>query len=218
VIHARIQHRTCRDVGVWLCYTQLQVVANHSHIDWLTQSVSRLNHLRTTRFAPHQISRSSVRHPQMAESMTTTLIAQREQCLTWRKCVIGRWVFALHRNWARLSTRRPLTQCTKHNNSLKTTEQHLLSSIHRVVQQILNMSHPAHPATVHFPITTTLLTAGLDAVYFASTFGPTASIVASTCTSISHFSAYLTDRFQSKPSASHSTQPVSPCYPTTPPS
>ncbi|EAT86338.1 hypothetical protein HBI56_100270 [Parastagonospora nodorum] len=42
------------------------------------------------------------------------------------------------------------------------------------------MSHPAHPATVHFPITTTVFTGGLDAVYFASKFAPTASIVAST--------------------------------------
>ncbi|KAF1831963.1 hypothetical protein BDW02DRAFT_571537 [Decorospora gaudefroyi] len=41
------------------------------------------------------------------------------------------------------------------------------------------MSHPTHPATVHFPITTTLLTAGLDAVYFLSTWGPTSTIVAS---------------------------------------
>ncbi|KAL5118910.1 hypothetical protein ACEQ8H_003233 [Pleosporales sp. CAS-2024a] len=41
------------------------------------------------------------------------------------------------------------------------------------------MSHPAHPATVHFPITTTVLTGGLDAVYFASSFAPTASVVAS---------------------------------------
>jgi uncharacterized membrane protein len=43
------------------------------------------------------------------------------------------------------------------------------------------MSHPAHPATVHFPITTTLLTGGLDAVYFLSTYAPTATAVASTC-------------------------------------
>jgi uncharacterized membrane protein len=44
------------------------------------------------------------------------------------------------------------------------------------------MSHPAHPATVHFPITTTLFTAGLDAAYFASTFAPTAGLVASAST------------------------------------
>jgi uncharacterized membrane protein len=43
------------------------------------------------------------------------------------------------------------------------------------------MSTPAHPAVVHFPITTTVLTGGLDAVYFLSTYGPTASTVASTC-------------------------------------
>ncbi|CAO2655560.1 Nn.00g043630.m01.CDS01 [Neocucurbitaria sp. VM-36] len=41
------------------------------------------------------------------------------------------------------------------------------------------MSHPTHPATVHFPITTTLLTGGLDAVYFLSTYAPTSSVVAS---------------------------------------
>lgn len=41
------------------------------------------------------------------------------------------------------------------------------------------MSHPKHPATVHLPITTTLLTGGLDAVYFLSTYGPTAALVAS---------------------------------------
>ncbi|KAH7093318.1 hypothetical protein FB567DRAFT_172403 [Paraphoma chrysanthemicola] len=41
------------------------------------------------------------------------------------------------------------------------------------------MSHPAHPATVHFPITTTFLTGALDAVYFASTYAPTATAVAS---------------------------------------
>ncbi|KAH7396836.1 hypothetical protein DE146DRAFT_52346 [Phaeosphaeria sp. MPI-PUGE-AT-0046c] len=41
------------------------------------------------------------------------------------------------------------------------------------------MSHPAHPATVHIPITTTLLTGGLDAVYFLSTYAPTAALVAS---------------------------------------
>ncbi|KAF2036446.1 hypothetical protein EK21DRAFT_83417 [Setomelanomma holmii] len=41
------------------------------------------------------------------------------------------------------------------------------------------MSHPAHPATVHFPITTTVLTGALDAVYFASTYAPSATAVAS---------------------------------------
>jgi uncharacterized membrane protein len=44
------------------------------------------------------------------------------------------------------------------------------------------MSHPAHPATVHFPITTTFLTGALDAIYFASTYAPTATAVASACT------------------------------------
>ncbi|CBX91617.1 hypothetical protein IAQ61_010920 [Plenodomus lingam] len=41
------------------------------------------------------------------------------------------------------------------------------------------MSHPTHPATVHFPITTTLLAGGLDAVYFLSNNGPTSTIVGS---------------------------------------
>ncbi|KAL1799639.1 hypothetical protein ACET3X_003676 [Alternaria dauci] len=41
------------------------------------------------------------------------------------------------------------------------------------------MSHPTHPATVHFPITTTLLTGGLDAVYFLSKYAPTSGAVAS---------------------------------------
>lgn len=41
------------------------------------------------------------------------------------------------------------------------------------------MSHPKHPATVHLPITTALLTGGLDAVYFLSTYGPTAAVVTS---------------------------------------
>ena len=45
------------------------------------------------------------------------------------------------------------------------------------------MSHPTHPATVHFPITTTLLTGGLDAVYFLSTYAATSSAVASACKS-----------------------------------
>ncbi|KAH8730805.1 hypothetical protein GQ44DRAFT_672703 [Phaeosphaeriaceae sp. PMI808] len=47
------------------------------------------------------------------------------------------------------------------------------------------MSHPAHPATVHFPITTTVLSGALDAVYFASTYAPTATLVASTFKSLS---------------------------------
>lgn len=42
-----------------------------------------------------------------------------------------------------------------------------------------------HPATVHFPISFTFLTGGLDALYFASTFPATAGIVASTCRSAS---------------------------------
>ncbi|KAH6881292.1 hypothetical protein BKA58DRAFT_362 [Alternaria rosae] len=42
------------------------------------------------------------------------------------------------------------------------------------------MSHPTHPATVHFPITTTFLTGALDAVYFLSKYAPTSSAVAST--------------------------------------
>ncbi|KAI4617226.1 uncharacterized protein J4E87_008466 [Alternaria ethzedia] len=42
------------------------------------------------------------------------------------------------------------------------------------------MSHPTHPATVHFPITTTFLTGALDAVYFLSKYAPTAGAVAST--------------------------------------
>ncbi|KAF2853225.1 hypothetical protein T440DRAFT_466205 [Plenodomus tracheiphilus IPT5] len=41
------------------------------------------------------------------------------------------------------------------------------------------MSHPTHPATVHFPVTTTLLAGGLDAVYFLSNYGPTSGIVGS---------------------------------------
>lgn len=44
---------------------------------------------------------------------------------------------------------------------------------------IVRMSHPTHPATVHFPITTTLLAGGLDAVYFLSKYGPTAALVSS---------------------------------------
>ncbi|KAH7384651.1 hypothetical protein BKA66DRAFT_416503 [Pyrenochaeta sp. MPI-SDFR-AT-0127] len=39
---------------------------------------------------------------------------------------------------------------------------------------------PKHPATVHFPITTTVLTGALDAVYFLSTYAPTSTLVAST--------------------------------------
>ncbi|KAF2676085.1 hypothetical protein K458DRAFT_425032 [Lentithecium fluviatile CBS 122367] len=39
--------------------------------------------------------------------------------------------------------------------------------------------HPKHPATVHFPIAFTMLTGGLDALYFASTSPATAGIVAS---------------------------------------
>jgi uncharacterized membrane protein len=41
------------------------------------------------------------------------------------------------------------------------------------------MSLPTHPALVHFPITTTLLTGGLDAFYFFYNYKPTAAIVAS---------------------------------------
>ncbi|KAF1911358.1 hypothetical protein BDU57DRAFT_533481 [Ampelomyces quisqualis] len=41
------------------------------------------------------------------------------------------------------------------------------------------MSHPTHPATVHFPITTTVLTGGLDAVYFLSTYAPSTTAIAS---------------------------------------
>jgi uncharacterized membrane protein len=50
-----------------------------------------------------------------------------------------------------------------------------------------------HAAAVHFPITTTVLTAGLDAVYFASTYAPTASIVASICTFIDQLAASFSD-------------------------
>jgi uncharacterized membrane protein len=52
---------------------------------------------------------------------------------------------------------------------------------------------PAHPAAVHFPITTTVLTGGLDAVYFLSTYGPTASTVASTCELFETLHSYPTD-------------------------
>ncbi|KAJ5031978.1 hypothetical protein J3E72DRAFT_26383 [Bipolaris maydis] len=41
------------------------------------------------------------------------------------------------------------------------------------------MSLPAHPAFVHFPITTTLLTGGLDAFYFFYKYPATSSAVAS---------------------------------------
>ncbi|KAF5845846.1 hypothetical protein GGP41_009653 [Bipolaris sorokiniana] len=43
------------------------------------------------------------------------------------------------------------------------------------------MSLPAHPAFVHFPITTTLLTGGLDAFYFFYKYPATSSTVASIC-------------------------------------
>lgn len=43
------------------------------------------------------------------------------------------------------------------------------------------MSHPKHPAVVHIPITTTLFSAGLDAVYFLSRHGATSTYVASAC-------------------------------------
>ncbi|KAL6703661.1 hypothetical protein ACN47E_009435 [Coniothyrium glycines] len=41
------------------------------------------------------------------------------------------------------------------------------------------MSHPTHPATVHFPITTTLLTGALDAGYWLATSAPTRPAIAS---------------------------------------
>lgn len=41
------------------------------------------------------------------------------------------------------------------------------------------MSHPKHPATVHFPIAFTFLTGLLDAVYYASKHPSTSGVVAS---------------------------------------
>ncbi|KAF2874385.1 hypothetical protein BDV95DRAFT_487973 [Massariosphaeria phaeospora] len=42
------------------------------------------------------------------------------------------------------------------------------------------MSHPTHPATVHFPITLTAITGALDAIYYASKHPATAGVVATT--------------------------------------
>jgi hypothetical protein len=67
---------------------------------------------------------------------------------------------------------------------------------------------PVHPASVHFPITFTMLTAGLDAVYFASTFAPTASVVASTCTYIDQHDEQISDLAQLRHSASLSSLAV----------
>ncbi|KAF2130303.1 hypothetical protein P153DRAFT_314031, partial [Dothidotthia symphoricarpi CBS 119687] len=47
------------------------------------------------------------------------------------------------------------------------------------------MSHPKHPAVVHFPITFTALAGALDAVYYASLQPATSSIVASAFKSLS---------------------------------
>ncbi|KAF1965690.1 hypothetical protein BU23DRAFT_18278 [Bimuria novae-zelandiae CBS 107.79] len=47
------------------------------------------------------------------------------------------------------------------------------------------MSHPTHPATVHFPLTFTVLTGFLDALYLASTTPATAPLVSTAFTTLS---------------------------------